>query len=480
MQKKFITNLSFLLFLNLLIKPFYILGIDAEIQKQVGAEVYGNYFTLMNFSFLLNIFLDLGLTNFNTRNIARHSQLLQKQFPAILSVKIVLVFLYTLITLCLGLIIGFSKIQLQLLGVLLLNQFFVSLVLFFRSNLSGLLRFKEDSVISILDRLLLIIFCSILIWGGVTKQEFKIEWFIYGQTVSYAITAVIAFLLVRLRVKKFYFKVKPLLSLSIIKQSLPFAVLVLLMTFYNRLDAIMLERMLVDGKVQAGIYAQGFRLLDAANMLGLMFAGLLLPLFSTMIKNSQSVEKLSSLSFRVLIVAAFALAIPCFFYAEDIMNARYNEYIAEAGASFSLLILSFIFISISYIFGTLLTANGSLKQLNLMSLFGVVFNLILNFIFIPTLQSYGAALATLITQAAIAILQLIYVQYIFKFKVNYGLIFSVFLTIIVAIYIGIILKNNDWFWFVEFLLLSVTIFIVTLLLRVITPKRLVEVLEIRK
>ncbi|MFI5220594.1 MAG: polysaccharide biosynthesis protein, partial [Bacteroidia bacterium] len=62
MQKKFITNLGFLLFLNLLIKPFWILGIDRSVQNTVGAEIYGQYYALFNFSFLLNILLDIGIT----------------------------------------------------------------------------------------------------------------------------------------------------------------------------------------------------------------------------------------------------------------------------------------------------------------------------------------------------------------------------------------------------------------------------------
>ncbi len=75
MQKKFLTNLGLLLFLNLLIKPFWVLGIDRSVQNAVGAEDFGFYFSILNFSFLFNILLDLGITNFNNRNIAQNSHL---------------------------------------------------------------------------------------------------------------------------------------------------------------------------------------------------------------------------------------------------------------------------------------------------------------------------------------------------------------------------------------------------------------------
>ena len=41
MQNRFIKNIIFLLFLNLLVKPFWILGIDREVQNLLGDASYG-------------------------------------------------------------------------------------------------------------------------------------------------------------------------------------------------------------------------------------------------------------------------------------------------------------------------------------------------------------------------------------------------------------------------------------------------------
>ena len=57
--------------LNLLVKPVAIFGIDATVQNRVGAEAYGIYFSLLNFSILFNILLDFGINNFTTKNIAQ-------------------------------------------------------------------------------------------------------------------------------------------------------------------------------------------------------------------------------------------------------------------------------------------------------------------------------------------------------------------------------------------------------------------------
>jgi len=173
MQKKFLTNLGLLLFLNLLVKPFWVLGIDRSVQNAVGAEDFGFYFSILNFSFLFNILLDFGVTNFNNRNIAQNSQLLNKHFSGILILKILLAVIYFTVTFSIGLIIGYNSAQFQMLAWVAFNQFLLMFILYLRSNISGLLMFKTDSVISVLDRLLMILFCRYIpvVKIGYTKIE---------------------------------------------------------------------------------------------------------------------------------------------------------------------------------------------------------------------------------------------------------------------------------------------------------------------
>ena len=99
MKNKFFSNLVLILLLNMVIKPLYILGIDAEILKITeynNPGAYGTYFSLLNLTFIFNIILDLGINNFNTRNIAQNNQLFKKHFSKIFSLKITLSFIYLL------------------------------------------------------------------------------------------------------------------------------------------------------------------------------------------------------------------------------------------------------------------------------------------------------------------------------------------------------------------------------------------------
>src|ERR1700752_1474510 len=246
MQKKFITNLVILISLNLLIKPFWILVIEPSLQYRVGDAAYGEYFVLFNFSFLLNILLDFGITNFNNKNIAQNNHLLAKHFSGLFLLKILLGVIYIAVTIAIGLMVGYSPRYLKLLLLLAVNQFLISMILYLRSNLLGLHFFKTDSIISILDRFIMIGFCALLLWTSITGIYIDIMVFVYTQTAAYLITACLAFIVVFRKTDSFSLNWNWPFWLMILKKSFPFAILVLLMTFYNRLDAVMIERLLPD------------------------------------------------------------------------------------------------------------------------------------------------------------------------------------------------------------------------------------------
>lgn len=419
MRKVFFSNLVLMIVLNALIKPFFILGIDAGVQNAVGSAIYGDYFALLNFSFLFNILLDFGITNYNTRNIAQSPNILKNYLGPIIGLRTVLFFVYIFFTIGFGLLVGYSENQMKLLRILVLNQFFVALLLYFRSNFAGLHLFKTDALFSVLDRFLLIIICGGLLWGHWLPGKFKIEWFVWAQTFTYGFTALCAFIIT---IKKSGFpkvRLKKQFSFVVLKQAFPYALLVLIMMLYNRIDAVMLERMLDNGKVEAGIYAQGFRLLDAVNMFALMFAGLLLPIFSRLLKKRESLSGLLTSASLTLMSIATITAVCCSFFAYEIIDWRYHEHILVASNTFAILILSFIPISLTYIYGTLLTANGSLKVLNTMALIGLGVNVLLNYWLIPQMGALGSAIATLVTQIATALIQTYWAFKIIAIQPNY-------------------------------------------------------------
>jgi O-antigen/teichoic acid export membrane protein len=302
-KKKFIFDLAILLVLNLLIKPFWTIIIEPKVQGRIGDISYGEYATIFNLCLVLSIFLDFGLTNFNNKNIAQNSHLLSKHFSKMLGLKFALGVFYVVITFTVGFILlGFN---LKLLLILAVNSFFLSFILFLRSNLQALHLFRVDSIVSVLDRIIMIFVVGGMLLG-MFGLEVTVEGFVYAQTVGYALTAIIAFVIVLNKTHTFKLNWDWLFNRMILKKSLPYAVLFLLMAFYNRFDTVMIYNILGGdlGKEQSGIYAKSFRLLDAAVQIAYLFSVQLLPLFSRMLKHRENIENVVKLSFTLLLTPA--------------------------------------------------------------------------------------------------------------------------------------------------------------------------------
>ena len=398
MNREFLLNISFLLTINLLIKPFYIFGIDRTIQNTVGEGEYGLYATLFDFTFLFYVLNDIGVQHFNNRNIAQHNFLINKYLPNLLSLKIILSFVFLIMVGIGTWIMGYPEDYYPILLFVSINHILISFVSFLRTNISGLGMYRKDSILSALDKLLLIGFCAILLWGNITDQPFQIEWLIWSQTAAWFLTAVVAIILLKDKVQSWKLRFNPTFWLAILKQSYPFALVFLLMTIYTRVDKVMIERLLTNGKVEAGIYAAGYRLLDAANMIGYLFAGLLLPMFSSMLKKKEKIQSLIDMSFQLIMAGAITLAITVCFFRQEIMYLLYDNATLYYAEVMKYLILSFIAVAGIYIYSTLLTANASLKKMNGLFAISTILNVVLNFILIQKMQAKGAAIATLITQ----------------------------------------------------------------------------------
>jgi len=116
--------------------------------------------------------------------------------------------------------------------------------------------------------------------------------------------------------------------------------------------------------------------------------------------------------------------------------ADFQSRIQESAQVFRVLMFSFVAISSNYIFGTLLTANNNLKQLNIIAFVGMISNILMNLILIPKYQALGSSYASLTAQGLTALLNIFVAVRIFRFKFDtrfaLRILFTVMLTAFTA------------------------------------------------
>ena len=217
----------------------------------------------------------------------------------------------------------------------------------------------------------------------------------------------------------------------------------------------MLERLLPNGQTEAGIYAQAFRISDALSMFAFLFASILLPLFAKMLKEKEPVNKTLSHSFALLMIPSAAVIVSVIFISYQVMALLYQQHAEKSAEILNYLLIGFAGIGLTYIFGTLLTAAGKLRILNITAFLGVILNVLLNIYLIPISGAKGAAISSMITQVLMGIVQVIISLIIFKIRIRIITLTRYSILIVILIFSSFLWNLADLPWFYSLITIPV-------------------------
>lgn len=431
MKKEFLVNISILLVANLLIKVYYLLGIDRNIQLAVGVNEYGLYYSLFTFTLVFQFINDFGLQIYTNRFLSQNEEEITGRFKDLIGFKIALSIAYGIAIVLFYWLWEDGKDHFGLVMLMAFNQIVVSGIYFIRSSLAGLAHYRIDSFISILDRLLLVLFGSFLLWVPVLRQHLSIYSFVWIQTLSLVITFLISFrFLVKkqrgIRLSKFNLAVFK----SIFMVCFPFALIYLFTSLYSRIDVLLLHGLLEEGEAAVGIYAASMRLFEATTMISLAFAGLLLAMFSRLHLNLEKLSGLFQLSIKWLLVLTLMVSVVSYYYASDLIRMLYHTDNEIWIRTLRYIMIAFIPASLNFIMGVLLQAIHQEKKLIGFYLSAALLSVCFNYFLIPVYGVIGAAIAAIIVYNVLFFSQLVYVwmkSYVIFTKdfILFSIIFSV-------------------------------------------------------
>ena len=407
-HSKFYSSLLLLIVLNAIIKPFWIFGIDRQVQNITGTVEYGTYFSLLNLSVVFGFLLDWGLTNFINSELATKKAELQQQLGSLLLLKILFAVLYTVIVIAVALLSGVKRWDI-LAGVIVI-QFLTFLFLFLRNIITANQWFKTDAWLSVLDKSLMILLAGGFIFLPAIFGSINIDKFLLAQIISTTIAVIIV--VVILYSNKIVFK-KPGLNFftrSLIYSVLPFALTVFLMSVHVRADGFLLERIHPDGAHEAGIYAAAYRLLDASNMVGYLVASFFMPFIARLWSENQALGKTIlqtrhlQLMFAVTIAAIVIMLAP---WLEKILYHRDDGYSIKVLRWCLPALIGYSFVQV---YGTVMTATGNIVAFCYLNLIAVFINIILNLFLIPSYGAFGCCISALCSQAFLAVATMVFVN----------------------------------------------------------------------
>lgn len=438
MKKEFLVNIVLLVAINILIKPFYLFGIETEVQNTVGLSEWGRYYELFTFCHLFGFIHDPGLLSYNKKTVAESPSLLKFMFSPIIGGKFLLGGAFLLISLIGFFFMGYDQSWIVLMILLCLCQFLGSFYLLLRSNVAGVGMYRLDSFFSAFDKLLMIIIVGGLIFLPHFKSQVSVEYFVWAQIIALLIANIVAYLVITQKIPERLPSFSLMYLKNLIKQTLPYGMIALLMIIYTRIDGLMLGRMLNDS-TEVGIYGSCYRIIDSLSMVGNIFGTLLVSMFAALIGQKQKTSELLELALRTIITISISAFVVIGLSRGTLLNMLYDGYTSYFDQILLVLLGGFVFMTIAYIIGALLTAEGILKSMNKLFISGIFINIGLNILLIPTYKAYGAGIATMFTEAAIMLGLFIIVKKEVKIQYSSAFLRQVLIFIVASglLYIGL-------------------------------------------
>jgi O-antigen/teichoic acid export membrane protein len=260
---------------------------------------------------------------------------------------------------------------------------------------------------------------------------------------------------------------------------LPFALIYLFSSMYNKLDVILIGKLLESGNQQSGIYAASMRLFEACSMISLAFGSLLLAMFSTLYKDRSAISGLFLLAWKSLLVITIGIVCISIFYSQEIMILLYHQTDPYWSRIFLLTMIAFIPASLNYISGAFLAAVHEEKRLYIFYLIATLISGTMNLIMILQWQVTGAALTAILTHTVLFVMQLWYIQKkaLVEWQASFAQRCIAFSSL--ALSLSWLISQFEMYWIIKIAITGFIIFLIAVIMNMISVKQFISMYRLR-
>ncbi|UOG76577.1 polysaccharide biosynthesis C-terminal domain-containing protein [Hymenobacter tibetensis] len=396
--KRFFGNISLVVLLNLLVKPGWVL-VENLVQDRLGHHVFGTFASMLTLASVMAAISDLGTTQFTTKRVAAAPDFLNEHFPTLVPLKGMLSVLFLGIVVGIGWVIGYRGHSLTILALTVVGMLLAQYTLFLRGVLQANQRFNTDALLSVLEKFLLLGLVLGLIPIGITLDNY-----VAARSIAIGFTFVVLYaLIIRL-----YGRVKVQLrweqARTLLKASLPLALITLVYGLNERIDILMLERLV--SSEEASYYNAAYRLGDIV----MMYLWTVLPLFFAKFAyaTTRPEEQRDLLWFGQRIVTVPMLLVCAFvLFRGEVLFWQFThstpEEISRMVLCVKILFGSVLVHAFFAIYSTLLTSTNHEKAVSWLVVASTALNVALNLLLLPRLGAVAGAINTLVCAVFVSI-----------------------------------------------------------------------------
>ncbi len=422
--KQTITKNTFWLAVAEGVTRFLKLFLIIYVARILGATEYGKFTFALAFVSLLAIFSDFGISQITTRELAREKEK-EKEFPAVLSLKLVLS-IGTLILICLGsFFITLDPVIrgiIWILGVYIIVSSFSGIIYaFFQARQ----KMEYEAWAKILQAIAVTGAGFFILFNFPSVQNLSLSYLFASLSALIFILLLFHFKIYRLKIS-----FKSIIWRNILLMSWPLALGGAMGSICANTDSIMMGYW---GQItQTGWYNAAQRIVGVAliptGLIALSFFPALSKFFG---QSKEKFQKGWNYFMETMIFLAIPLVIGGIALASKIIDFVYDPTYLYSVLAFQILIATGGVVILSSPFSQALVVSNQQKKTFWIVLFGATLNVILNLILIPIYSLYGAALTSLTASLLMLFL-------LFKFTSKFTRVQAINLRLISAFLIAFI------------------------------------------
>lgn len=366
--------------------------------RALGPENYGQLSYAVSFVGLFGILASLGIDNVLYRELINHPENRNSYLGSTLFIKLVM----GLVTSLIVVVAAFTLVHddVSRLIILLLAPTFLGMALqtTLIGDFGGQVAQKYPSIVTIAVILILSAAKIIVIALGAgvlyLGAILLLEPFLYATLLFFAHRHAFG------TAHRWHFDAK--IAKSLIYESWPFIFTTAFVTIYSRIDQIMLKHF-IDATA-TGLYDAAVRIAEVWYLFPSIIAASLFPAILNAKKTSpDEYRRRLRLLIALLLIIPLVFIIPLTFIAEPLIITIYGPAFLGSVAPFLVYLWAGIFASLDNITRWYLLAEKRRRTIFLITALAAILNTLLNILFIPSYGLVGAAWATLISYAVLAV-----------------------------------------------------------------------------
>jgi O-antigen/teichoic acid export membrane protein len=355
----------------------------------LGAPRYGTFTTLVNYTAIVSVVLDLGFNVLYVREGARDRAEIQRYLRNVMSVRLMMGVV--------SFVVLAVALSLARLGDLLAPAFalmvLTSYATLLRNTLYAVQRLGFEAIAVVLESAVLL---ALVVTGIDTHQG--VTYFVWAYAAQYAFSCIyFVIVLAAKRIAVIGWRFEPRLMRAWFWQGLPFALTFVLTILYFKIDQPLVYAL--RPHEEAGWYGAAYKPFEALLFIPMTLLSVAFPVLSVY-HRERPAEQLDAVSrfYKALLLIGWPMTVGIFMLAGPLTRLLFSASFASSEPALRILALALVIGFVNNAFIGALSASDRQSSFTWAAGWSLVANVGLNLVLIPSYGYLGASWATVATE----------------------------------------------------------------------------------